>query len=144
MGDIRLAVDIDSAPEELFKAVSTQEGLASFWTPDVSADPTVGSEAQFGFTAAPVKLRMRVKDLDENKAVRWECLGDFPHWGGSRVDWELTAVEDGAKTRVLFRHLGLAEGQPEPEFASIAYTWAQVLRALKDYAESGKPAPALK
>ena len=141
--DILLAVPVHASPETLARYLSTGEGLAAFWTPDSFAEPRVGSEARFGFSGAPVPLRMRVDEVGASGRVAWTCLGDFPHWADTRVSWELVAGPDAGVATVLFKQLGFSDAQPEAEFASIAYTWATVLTALKSYAESGVPAPAL-
>jgi hypothetical protein len=46
--EIMFAVDVDAEPSAVYEAVSTRNGLRSFWTPDADAEPTVGSEARFG------------------------------------------------------------------------------------------------
>ena len=141
--DILLSVQTHADPDTLQRALTTTEGLAAFWTPNSIAEPTVGSEARFSFTGAPVSLRMRVDEIGTPHRVAWTCLGDFPHWGDTKVSWDLMAGPDAGVTTVLFKHLGFPDGQPEAEFASVAYTWATILTALKAYAESGVPAPAL-
>ena len=141
--EILLSVQTHADPETLQRALTTSEGLAAFWTPNSSAEPKVGLEARFGFTGAPVPLRMRVDDIGNPGQVAWTCLGDFPYWGDTKVSWDLVAGPDADVTTVLFKHIGFSDAQPEAEFASVAYTWATVLTALKAYAESGVPAPAL-
>jgi uncharacterized protein YndB with AHSA1/START domain len=141
--DVLHAVDIAADPQTVFKAVSTGEGLAGFWTSDSRAEPRVGSEARFGFKGAPVSLRMRVDELQPGVRAAWTTLGDFPHWEGSKVAWELSSNAEGPGTHLLFRHTGLSGAQPEHDYASVNYTWGLVVGALKAYAETGKPQPAL-
>jgi len=139
--EIMLAVDAKAEPEAIARALTTSEGLASFWTPDVTAEPTVGSEARFGFTGAPVDLRMRIDAIEPGR-VAWTCLGDFPHWGGTKVSWEMSPADDSA-TRVLFKHTGFSDAQPEGDFASVAYAWSSILGALRAYLETDIAKPAL-
>ena len=141
--DILLSLGVRSDRDSLYRALTSSEGLAAFWTPDSTAEPRVGAEARFGFAAAPVPLRMRVTELAPSSRVAWTCLGDFPDWAGTTASWDLTPGSDAGTTTVLFKHLGFPESQPEAEFGSVAYTWATVLGALKAYAESGVAAPAL-
>lgn len=137
---IILAVEVAASDQSVFDAISTQEGLASFWTPDVAGRPDAGARVRFGFAAAPVPLEMTVTRLEAPERIEWECSGPWPHWGGTRVEWALSGSEP---VMVLFRHLGWADEQPEVEFGSVAHTWATVLTALKAYAETGVAAPAL-
>ncbi len=141
--DILLSVEIMANPSTLFEAITTGEGLASFWTPFATAEPTPGSEARFEFTGAPVPLRMQVEKLEAVTGVEWKCLGDFPNWQDTRVEWGIQPGPTEGGTTVMFKHTGFPDAQPEAEFSSVAYTWATVLGALKAYAETGVPAPAL-
>ena len=77
-------VNVKSTPETIYKAVSTAQGLASFWTSESKAEPRVGSIASFGF-GGPTQ-RMRVDELVPGKRVKWTGLG-LPELG--RYDGEL-------------------------------------------------------
>lgn len=140
--DILLGVEINAEAQKVYEAITTKEGLSSFWTSDSVSEPEVGSEATFGFAGAPVPLRMRVDALEPNTKVAWTCMGEFPHWSGTRVTWALGPGEHAA-TKVFFRHAGFPDEQPEYEFASVSYTWAIVLERLKELAETGVAQPAL-
>jgi uncharacterized protein YndB with AHSA1/START domain len=135
-------IDVMAGADALFRALTTSEGLAAFWTPASQAEPEVGSVAVFRFPQAPVELKMRVDELDEPRRVAWSCLGDFPFWEGTRIIWELGEGPQGG-TKVVFRHTGWPEDYPDDEFGSVNDTWGLVVGALKAYAETGKPKPAL-
>lgn len=49
MPDILHQVQIEATPGQVFRALTEREGLGSWWTRDVVAEPEVGSVAQFGF-----------------------------------------------------------------------------------------------
>jgi uncharacterized protein YndB with AHSA1/START domain len=140
--DILLGVEAHADAPTIVGALTTKEGLSSFWTPDSIAEPSVGSEARFGFKGAPVPLRMRVDRIEPNE-VAWTCHGDFPFWEGTTVTWSLSPEEDHGGTRVFFRHVGFPDEQPEWEFASVAFTWAGILGRLKVLAETGTAEPYL-
>jgi uncharacterized protein YndB with AHSA1/START domain len=137
--DILHAVEIEASPEAVFEAVSTQKGLASFWTSDCDAEPEVGSEARFGFPAAPVDQRVRIEALEPGRRVAWTALGDFPNWEGTTLYWEMEPAQAG--TSFLFRHGGWSDDYPEREWASVNWVWGQVVGRLKGYAETEKPQP---
>jgi uncharacterized protein YndB with AHSA1/START domain len=140
--EILLGVEAHAGAPTILDAVTTKEGLSSFWTSDSIAEPALGTEARFGFQDAPVPLRMRVDRIEPNE-VTWTCLGDFPFWEGTTVTWSLSPEEEHGGTRVLFRHVGFADEQPEWEFASIAFTWGGILGRLKMLAETGNAEPYL-
>jgi len=140
--DIVLGTEIHEKPKAVFDTIATRSGLASFWTPDVEGDESVGGELSFGFTEAPVRLPIRVGRLDATSEIEWECLGGFPFWEGTMASWSLSSSEHG--TQVVFRHLGFADEMPEYDFGSIAKTWGSIVARLKEVVESdGAPNPAL-
>lgn len=139
--EIVLAVDVDADRQTVHDAVTTREGLAGFWTPDVSATAEVGAKLRFGFESAPVDLLMRLEALEPG-GVAWSCPGPWPYWEGTDVEWRFDDAAEGG-TRVLLKHTGWDDGYTDGEFGSVAYTWALVLKALKGYVETGTPKPAL-
>lgn len=140
--EIMFAVDIDTEPKAVSDAVSTEAGLKSFWTPDVDAKPEEGSVARFGF-GEDQNLRMRVDRIDPGTEVRWTCVGDFPFWENTVVAWRMQPNPDGPGTRLTFSHTGWPEDQPEHAYASVSYTWGQIVARLHDVLESGRPDPYL-
>lgn len=139
---IILAIEIDAPAPDIYRAITTQDGLASFWTSDVTATAEVGAELRFGFPEAPVDLQMTVAELEADRMIRWTCHGPWPHWAGTEVAW--TIVEsDPAHNLVVFEHAGWSEDQPAAEFGSVAMVWARVLLALETYIRTGAAAPAL-
>lgn len=141
--EIALAVDVRADAAAVYRALTTQDGLAGFWTPDVSATAEVGASLRFGFEPAPVDLQMTVETLEPGKRVAWACAGPWPYWTDTHVEWQLSDAPQGG-TRVLLRHQGWDDGYDDGEFGSVAYTWALVLGALQRYAETGDPQPALR
>ena len=131
-------VNIKASPDTIYRAISTQEGLTSFWTSDSKAEPTVGSVATFGF-GGPTQ-RMRVDELTPSKRVKWTGLHDFPNWGNSTVTWDIAPAE-GDLTNLTFRHANWPASVTADDLGSINYTWGLIVERLKQYAENGKPVP---
>ena len=73
--------------------------------------------------------------------ISWACQGDFPHWTGTRVTWELRPAPNAGETSLLFAHSGWGEDYPREEYAHVNYTWGQIVGRLKAYAETGQPQP---
>lgn len=131
-------VNIKATPGTIYKAISTQEGLASFWTSDTKAEPKVGSTATFGFGGP--SQRFRVDELVPGEHVKWTGLDDFPTWDGTTVTWDISPAEKG-ETSVVFRHGNWPAAVTQDDLGSINYTWGLVVERLKQYSESGKPVP---
>lgn len=133
-----VAADVEANAEDLYTALTTADGLASFWTPQVTAD---GQELRFGFEAAPVDLEIRVAETTPGERVVWASRGPWPYWAGTEITWRLRPGEAGCQ--VLLSHTGWADDYPDEELGAVTYTWATVLQALKGYAETGRAQPAL-
>lgn len=82
---------------------------------------------------------MRIVGLDPPNEIAWDCPGGFPSWEGTKIRWSLQPSEHG--TKIVFRHTGFADDQPEYDFGSISLTWALIVARLKDVVESGGAQP---
>lgn len=139
MADILHMVPIQASPDAVYKAITTEEGLKSWWTNDVSAEPQEGSTATFRFEGGQVAFQMKVDKLEPAEAVVWSVQEPAPpEWGGTRVTWHIQPGDDG-NTHVLFGHRGWAS--MENSFAAINYNWAYYLTSLKEYLETGEGFP---
>jgi len=137
-GPLMHTVTIDADPDEIYKAITTGKGLASFWTKDSQAEPKVGSIARFGFGGP--KLELKVAELKPGKLVRWSDAGGFPGWEGTTISWEIApAKEHGQEVR--FSHAGWPDQVPPSELASVNYTWGRVVGRLKKHVETGESVP---
>jgi uncharacterized protein YndB with AHSA1/START domain len=141
-GSIVHAIEIHADPKVVYDTISTRSGLASFWTADVLGDEAVDGELSFGFSEAPVRLPIRVSRLEPPTEIAWDCPGGFPYWEGTSVSWSLRSSEHG--TKVVFRHTGFPDDEPEYDFGSVSLTWALIVARLKEVVEAGgEPNPAL-
>jgi uncharacterized protein YndB with AHSA1/START domain len=136
MVDILHKVGIASAPEDVYAALSTVEGLAGWWTDDTQGESSVDGVLQFRFP--PGGFDMLVTNSDPATHVAWQVVDGPEEWIGTTIDWDLR--QDGDFTTVLFKH----EGWREPvEFMHHCSTkWAVYLLSLKSLVETGKGAPS--
>ncbi|MEO8424588.1 MAG: SRPBCC domain-containing protein [Actinomycetota bacterium] len=140
--DIVHAIEIHAEPKTVYDTIATRSGLAAFWTPDVQGDENLGGELSFGFAGAPMRMPMHVARLDPPNEVAWDCPGGYPYWEGTKVSWSARPSEHG--TKVVFRHTGFPDDEPDDEFGSVSLTWALIVSRLKEVVESGGvPNPAL-
>src|SRR5947207_7656184 len=98
MKTIHHVFDIAAPAGEVFGALSTGEGLASWWTNEVQADTTVGGSVRFTF-ADNFNPQMRIEELAAPGTVRWACVGGHDPWLDNRFDFEIEATEAGARLR---------------------------------------------
>ena len=137
MADILHQVTINAPPESVYEAITTQVGLTAWWTRDTQALAKVGSVACFAFNKRAVLFRMKIAQLAPHIRVRWQCLGDNSEWKGTSLTFDLTPTSDG--TVVRFAHRGWKSTQGI--LAMCSYDWANYLRSLKAYVETGQGMP---
>jgi uncharacterized protein YndB with AHSA1/START domain/DNA-binding transcriptional ArsR family regulator len=98
---------VANAPvDAVFAALTTLDGLAGWWTPDVSGSPAApGGEVTFGFDDE--RVHMQVEHVEPTLVV-WRCLQSerFAEWQGTSVWFELRPRDDGS-TAIAFHHVGL-------------------------------------
>lgn len=133
MPDILHRVGIVAPAEAVYKALTTVEGLAGWWTEDVSGDGTL--HFQFGERGF---FDMKVRDLAPARRVVWDVLDGPPEWIGTTIDWRL--VQEDAYCIILFTHAGWRE--PVEFMHHCSTKWAVFLLSLKQLIETGTGAPS--
>jgi len=132
-------IDIQASPAKVYDALTTADGLRSWWTDDCTAEPRVGSIAEFGFFARKVVFRMRIDELTPDRRIVWKCVAGPDEWPETRIVWELN--EQAGGTRVRFEQ---SWPHIEGHFRPANTTWGALMFRLKDYVEGRSPGPHFK
>jgi uncharacterized protein YndB with AHSA1/START domain len=131
-----MQVDVDADRATVHRALSTQDGIRSWWSNHTDG-PTNG-QLRVSFVDAPLPFEFTVA-RDDDSRVDWVTGGFPPPWAGTTVRWDLADNPDGPGTRLVFHQLGF---DPEnPVIAVVTPIWAQIVGRLKGYVESGTPQP---
>jgi uncharacterized protein YndB with AHSA1/START domain len=133
--DIVHSVDIATTPDRLYEAITTQQGLAGWWTPEVKAEPMVGNINEFYFMGTTLKFR--VDELEPGHHVTWSSVQVPSDWEGTQVLLDITPADDAVNLR--FSHTGFAS--TGGSFGVTSYSWAQYLRSIKLLLETGEGEP---
>lgn len=142
MADIVHRIGIKSTAAKVYKALSTIEGLAHWWTEETSGDGEIGGKIEFVFKTETGdikgKMVMEVLELNPDTAVSWRCVDGPPEWIGTEITFDLS--EQDGQIIVLFGH----KGWPDVvEFMAHCSTkWAVFLLSLREYIETGKGKPS--
>ena len=133
MTDINHRVGIKASPEKIYEALTTDDGLAKWWTNDISGAGEVGSTIEFRFNGGGPDFT--VTKLIPNKIVCWQHSGSMPEsWIGTEISFQLEVEEN--QTFVRFTHSNWKE---TTDFMAHCNTkWAVFLLSLKDALETGK------
>ena len=136
MASIEHMYHIDAPVEDVFKAITSIQGLQDWWTTGASGDPEVGGQITFPFTDE-AQCVMNVHSKENNHTLIWKCVGGPDDWIGTELSFELTPVS--GKTRVRFSHSGWAE--QNDFFANCNFSWGKYLLSLRKLCETGTGAP---
>jgi uncharacterized protein YndB with AHSA1/START domain len=139
-GDYALEVAVQAPPERMFRALTTLDGLASWWTPIVGGTPTAGGQIQLGFPGLDEQIVLRVDVAAVPSTVTWTCLTHTGHseWRNTTITFEL--FEHGRHSCLLrFRHIGL--GPALDCYLTCRRGWDHFLASLVGHAERGQGHP---
>jgi uncharacterized protein YndB with AHSA1/START domain len=135
MTEIRHNVVIKATPEEVYKAVTTQDGLGSWWCKQTTAKPELGFVNIFAF--GKIINEMKVTELIPNKRVEWQCFNSIEEWIGTNISFELE--EKDGRTILRFSQAGWRA--VTDTFADCNYNWALFMKSLKSLCETGTGEP---
>ena len=121
--------------DDVYKALTTIEGLSGWWTSDTRGESKVGAVIQFRFGNGG--FDMKVLELQPRKRVLWQVVEGPEEWVGTKVSFDLKQNEDWAV--VVFKHADWKE--PVDFMYHCSTKWAVFLLSLKSLLETGKGAP---
>lgn len=106
MVDILHRIGIKASTAQVYKSLTTIDGLANWWTEDTKGNLQVGGKIEFTFqnpTGEVIgKMVMKVTDLNDQKEVRWNCVDGPSDWIGTDITFQLS--QQGDQTIILFGH----------------------------------------
>src|SRR5262249_40865246 len=115
------------------------EGLAGWWTPEVSGASAPGDELRFEFSGVGEHIIMRVETV-EQALVRWHCVthSALPDWRGTTI---VFALGDDPRGRCVLdlTHLGLVPALECSEDCALG--WDYFLASLVGYVDRGRGTP---
>ncbi|MBK6283646.1 MAG: SRPBCC domain-containing protein [Draconibacterium sp.] len=157
MPNIRHNLLIGASAGKIHKAITSEEGLSAWWTPNTKAKVEVNSVARFPFGNGYYK-EMKITELNPFELVKWSCIKGDVEWVGTNISFILKSSDkknlldtnpeilgqieqqsNEETTMLIFQHDNWKDYTPM--FAECSYTWAQFLRSLKLLCETGKGRP---
>ena len=136
MVDILHKVGIKSSSrDDVYRALTTLEGLCGWWTDNTQGESKVGAVLKFRFGAGG--FDMKVLELHPATHVLWEVIAGPEEWIGTKISFDIK--QQGDWTIVLFKHQGWK--QPVEFMHHCSTKWGVFLLSLKSLLETGKGAP---
>jgi uncharacterized protein YndB with AHSA1/START domain len=142
MVDIIHRIGISASPEKVYKALSTIQGLAHWWTQNVEGNGQIGGEISFTFLEKDGEIKgkmvMEVILLAPLSEVQWRCKEGPDEWIGTEITFQLSQADN--QTIIIFGHRNWSKAV---EFtAHCSMKWAVFLLSLREYVETGKGRPS--
>jgi uncharacterized protein YndB with AHSA1/START domain len=124
-----------SSAEDVYRALTTIEGLSGWWTTTTEGETGAGGVIHFHF--GPGDIDMKVVELHPARRVLWQVVAGPAEWISTTVSFDIT--QQGDWTIVLLKHQGW---KAPVEFMHHCSTkWGVFLLSLKSLLETGKGAP---
>ena len=135
MPNICLTFGTKTETPKILAALTSLNGLASWWTTETTGSPKQGETLKFTF-GGNGGFDMRVIKSDAQQ-VHWECVSGPEDWLGTRIEFDIQSSD--THNQVMFRHAGWSS--ENPFFHHCSTKWATFLLSLRDYVEKGKGQP---
>ena len=136
MYDIVHQLTIAASPDKVYEAVTTVNGLTSWWTADVEFGPADG-EFQVGFRDGSVRMRFQTDAFDPPVLVHLTCIDGPSEWPGTQLAFRIESTDEGSSLR--FWHGGWE--YEDGALPTCSFEWAMSLDSLRRYLEAGQGTP---
>ena len=134
MADIYHQVGVKADITDVYNAITTLEGLSSWWT-DTTGETDQGGQLNFLFNEHVVEMVI-LKLAPDNKVV-WQCIAKDGEWKDTIITFDL--IKTGKQIFINFSHTNWLE---QSDLCSHCSTkWAVFMLSLKAYLETGNGQP---
>jgi uncharacterized protein YndB with AHSA1/START domain len=139
MKTIHHVCDIDAKRDVVWAALTSERGLASWWSTNVSTPAAaVGSVVHFTFRG-DFNPDMKIEELNANQKLVWRCIGGHDKWADGTFIFELEATGE-SHTRLRFWQQYAVE-LADDYYGTYNFNWGYYLGSLSEYCSTGKGTP---
>lgn len=139
MKTIHHVVDIAADASDVHRNLTTQQGLAGWWSTKVDADPPdVGALVRFTFMEGfnPV---MEITELDPERHVVWRCVDGHDPWRDNTFRFDLEPRDEGHTRMRFWQHYAVELA--DDEYGTYNFNWGYYLHSLQQLCETGMGTP---
>lgn len=136
----RAEVEIDAFGTKVFEALTTLNGIAKWWTPQVEGVATADGRIDLAFAGLDERITMQVVSTVPYSSVSWRCVQHTGHreWVNTSIHFTI-AERDSTRARLSVHHAGLV---PQLEcYAQCEAGWDHFLHSIKSFVERGRGMP---
>ncbi len=137
MKTILHSLRIHASPEDVFDALTTEVGLAGWWSTVVKAGTGVGGHVRFTFHGDfhPV---MQVTALVPARKVGWRCVDGHDKWLDNTFSFTLDPREGETQLEFVQEY---ARELSNEDYGTYNFNWGYYLNSLKLLCETGEGTP---
>jgi uncharacterized protein YndB with AHSA1/START domain len=136
MAEIRHRGGIQASAERVYEALTTTEGIASWWWQDARGDADATGQVECYLGDSPM-VAIEIAELEPNRRVRWRCVQGPDEWLETTITYDIDRDTD--ETAVTLTHAGW--GEPTAFMGQCSTKWAIYLVGLKQLLEGGTATP---
>lgn len=138
MNQILHVLPIATPPARVFSALMTEEGLASWWSTEVTIESGQGRTLVHFTFEGDFNPVMEVIGREEGERLEWRCVAGHDPWLDSTFEFSLATADGG--TQLTFRqHYASYPG--DEAYGTYNYNWAYYLLSLTEFCETGTGRP---
>ena len=139
MPAIRRTINIAAAPREVWKALTTADGIKRWWADEARVDAREGGRIVLtaeGDDGQPVEERGIFHEVRPIRKVEIAWDSNSPAvTKGTRIEFQV--ARDGDETQLNLVHSGGGPLDDEAQREALDDSWRQALTALRDSLEQG-------
>lgn len=136
MSEIRHRVGIQAPADQVYGALTTTEGVTSWWWQDARGDARANGRIECYYGESPMVV-MQITQQQPGQKVSWRCVEGPEEWLDTNVTYFIDASDD--ETAVTLVHTGWK--QPTDFMGQCSTKWALYLVGLKRLLEGGTATP---
>lgn len=132
---------VNASQQDVFEAITTVEGLKSWYAEDVNGEPGKNGTFTLSFPKHEGPFQWKVTEFKPGSLVRWICESGPGQSKGTEALFKLSS--NGAERTVVdFQHEGFED--TDAKLSTCNTLWGNLIFHLKKYAETDQPGPAFK
>ena len=133
MKTILHVLNVASSPEDVFKAITTANGLSGWWSTKVTAEENVGGSVAFTFRGDFNPI-MEITKFNKYSLIVWKCIDGHDPWKNNQFIFELKRHEELVQLKFIQNY---AVELSDEAYGIYNFNWGYYLQSLKEYCENG-------
>ncbi len=137
MKTILHTVHIHAGPDAVYRALTTADGVRSWWTTRADLDEGVDGVIRFTFHG-DFHPHMLQTELEPERVVRWKCVGGHAKWQDNTFLFLLRERDGETSLRFVQEY---AQELDDDVYGTYNFNWGYYLHSLKLLCETGTGTP---